>query len=258
MPRWFALAALCVLVGCATSMPRDTPVVDAPDALGDLPAQYVGTLPCADCDGIALWLTLGPRGSYVLQQRAIGVEQEADYIETGTWRIDDAERLALTPADSDETGSSLWALSDDRLVALDERGQAIAPVEDYTLMRRAQPISRSFTDTDWFVVNAPDAHQGGQAYIRFGEQGRLTGSTGCNRIMGTYEHSGAALTVSEAATTRKACLSFEDTEQSMLKALRQTRRARVLANYLLLFGPSGDRSPLALFQAESEAMPVAP
>ena len=44
----------------------------------------------------------------------------------------------------------------------------------------------------------------------------------------------------------------------MLKALRQTRRARVLANYLLLFGPSGDRSPLALFQAESEAMPVAP
>ena len=74
MPRWFAFAALCFLVGCATPMPKDTPVVDAPDVLGDLPAQYVGTLPCADCDGIALWLTLGPRASYVLQQRAIGAE----------------------------------------------------------------------------------------------------------------------------------------------------------------------------------------
>ncbi len=258
MPRWFAFAALCFLVGCATPMPKDTPVVDAPDVLGDLPAQYVGTLPCADCDGIALWLTLGPRASYVLQQRVIGAEQESDYIEVGTWQIDDAERLALTPADSDETGTSLWSLTDDRLVALDENGQAITPVDDYTLTRRAQPISRSFADTDWFVVNAPDAHQGGRAYIRFGDEGRLTGSTGCNRIMGAYEHSDTMLTVSEPATTRKACPSFEDTEQSMLEALRQTRRARVLANYLLLFGPAGDRSPLALFQAESEAMPVAP
>lgn len=249
----------CLLAGCASGPAvKDSPVVAAPEGIGDLPAQYVGTLPCADCDGIALWLTLGPRASYVLQQRAIGVEQDSDYIEVGRWDIDDQKRLALTPADSDELGASLWAIDDGRLVALDEDGRHIEPAAEYTLTRRAHPVSRGLTETDWFVVNAPDAHQGGRAYIRFDPDNRLVGSTGCNRLSGEYEHEDAGLSVSGLATTRRACPSFEDTEQSMLEALRQTERARVLANYLLLFGPAGDRSPLAVFQADSEAMPVAP
>ncbi|WP_158583467.1 META domain-containing protein [Salinisphaera sp. Q1T1-3] len=261
-----SLFAAALLGGCANGPTRGasdqaTTAATLPDALAPLPAQYAGTLPCGDCGSIAYWLTLGPDGDYILQQHydTNDAQNPADYVEVGGWQLAaDGRRLALTPADSDESGTSFWSISaNGDLVALDENSQPITPAAQYTLHRRAHLDEPPLTGGRWYLVNAPDAHQGNAAYIAFDDDDkRLSGSTGCNRLMGDYERDDAALSLEHLAATKRACFAFEDTEQSMLEALRQTHRVRILGNYLLLLGPAGNASPLAVFQARSEAMPL--
>ncbi len=54
------------------------------------------------------------------------------------------------------------------------------------------------------------------------EDGRLVGSTGCNRLIGAYELDGDRLVLGAVATTRRACLDdgVAQQEQRVLAVLR--------------------------------------
>ncbi len=56
-----------------------------------------------------------------------------------------------------------------------------------------------------------------QATLRF-DAGRLTGTTGCNRLTASYTLSGSALTIGDAATTRMACPGPAMTQEQRLVA----------------------------------------
>ena len=50
----------------------------------------------------------------------------------------------------------------------------------------------------------------GEPYLEFDrEQGRFSGSSGCNRIFGSFRVDGADLKFTPVASTRRACLSPE-------------------------------------------------
>lgn len=56
-------------------------------------------------------------------------------------------------------------------------------------------------------------------------QGRITGSGGCNRFMGSYEIEGDRLTINQLASTFKACEEpIMNQESKYLKALQGTQR----------------------------------
>lgn len=61
-------------------------------------------------------------------------------------------------------------------------------------------------------------------YVRFAADGKVSGSSGCNRFFGTYKIAGTELAFSALATTRKACPEpLMKLEGRFLTALQETR-----------------------------------
>jgi heat shock protein HslJ len=81
-------------------------------------------------------------------------------------------------------------------------------------------------------------------FIQFGSDGRVSGSTGCNRFSGAYSQDGDALTIGTLATTRRACLpEVMQREQQFLALLGKVHHAE--GTYLKLTLKGSDRDVLA-------------
>lgn len=247
--RRLAGLGLCLILlavaGCAHR-------ADTSAELGDLPAHYQGTLPCADCAGIDYSLLLSADHVYVLREHYRSDRTVGDVIETGRWRVrDTVDQLKLTPSDTDSRFTSLWRIDGRQgLTALDEHGQPIDSDANYTLRRAADPGKRDLARPRWMLADAPDRPGANPAFIRFHDNAkRVTGSTGCNRLMAHYQRKDEQLHVQQAATTQRACPNQADTEQALSEALRRTRHFETLGDFLLLYGADNDPSPLAVFRA---------
>ncbi|MDA3922825.1 MAG: META domain-containing protein [Salinisphaera sp.] len=246
LPLWALGLVLLIFAGCAHRPGEQV------DQLGPLPAAYAGTLPCTHCAGADYRLILGGDQSYVLSQHYHAAPRSADVVEVGRWRtLSEPARLVLTPTDADDAGQSLWRLDGhDGLTALGANGQPVGSGSTYQLNRLAESDGLSLAGPRWTLVNAPETSLPQPVYIRFDDQtGRISGSTGCNRLMGAYRQHGDKLSVSGIATTRMACAGHDDTQQSMLDALKRTIRIETLGRYLLLYGDEGNPAPLAVFHA---------
>lgn len=151
---WFAVALTFVLFGCQRAQTRGT----SNDSAGHLvlPATYKGTIPCADCPGIATTLTLRADSIYALRsvyQDRDGVPQ----IDFGRWSVDSSHRLVLRGGSE---GPRWFSIVDAGTVRkLDTQGQPIASTLNYDLVRAAQvdPIRDSFRLRGLFTYFADSA-----------------------------------------------------------------------------------------------------
>jgi heat shock protein HslJ len=78
----------------------------------------------------------------------------------------------------------------------------------------------------------------GEPYIEFDrDQKRVSGSSGCNRLTGSFEIDGSRLKLSRIASTRRACLDGEvqRVEMSFLHPLEATTSFEVQGNTLRLY-----------------------
>ncbi len=94
---------------------------------------YTGTLPAADCPGIAVMLTLCDDGSYT--RRSEYLERDAVYDEKGRFNIDQ-EQLTLYP--DKDASVNFYRIEKNRLRMLDSQQQPItgALAEYYVLTRK--------------------------------------------------------------------------------------------------------------------------
>ncbi|MCW5623282.1 MAG: META domain-containing protein [Burkholderiales bacterium] len=103
--------------------------------------------------------------------------------------------------------------------------------------------------TDWRLVElngTPVKVEGTRApSLMFGNDGRVSGSGGCNRLMGTYTANDAKLTFGPLAGTKMACPDLE-LETSFLKALNATAGWTIEGSRLSL--QDGRRKVLARFR----------
>jgi len=120
-----------------------------------------------------------------------------------------------------------------------------------------QPTAAStpFAGTHWTLIEL-----GGQqvastagdqaAYLQFTAEGnRVAGSTGCNRLAGTYEKTGSGLKFHPIATTMMACIGpAMQMENKLNNALGKTTRYRIRDNTLVLFN---GQAVLARFKAQA-------
>lgn len=77
-----------------------------------------------------------------------------------------------------------------------------------------------------------------ELYVEFDrEQGRFSGSGGCNRVFGSFRADGDDLRFTSVASTRRACLDAEaqQVETSFLQALEATTRFQVAGDVLRLY-----------------------
>jgi heat shock protein HslJ len=101
--------------------------------------------------------------------------------------------------------------------------------------------------TDWRLVslgpsgNEADVLAGTTVTLKFGEDGRAGGSTGCNTYGGTYEVRGDTISFGRLVSTRRACLDQNANEQEhrFLAALEAAQRFRLSSNRLTILSERG-------------------
>jgi heat shock protein HslJ len=101
---------------------------------------------------------------------------------------------------------------------------------------------RVLTGTDWRLASLgpagaeTDVIAGTTVTLRFGEEGRASGSTGCNNYSGTYQVRGDNISFSRLVSTRRACLdqNANQQEQRFLSALEAANRFRLTSNRLTI------------------------
>ncbi len=78
------------------------------------------------------------------------------------------------------------------------------------------------------------------AYLEFSESGRISGSSGCNRMMGDYEINKAQISFKGLASTRMFCEGTRGEEERLiLKALEETQSWKLDRNALNLLQAGG-------------------
>lgn len=101
------------------------------------------------------------------------------------------------------THAASFAIDGDRLRLQDAGGQELAAFE---------AVSRMLAGTSWEVLGYNNGQQavvsvlpGTRITLHFGEDGRVTGSAGCNTYFATWETAAGTISIGMPATTRMSC-----------------------------------------------------
>jgi putative lipoprotein len=88
-----------------------------------------------------------------------------------------------------------------------------------------------------------------EAHLVFRTEDRVSGSGGCNRLMGGYTVEGNSLHFKGVASTMMACLHGMDTERAFVLALNKVETWKITGKHLDLYDKSGGL--LAKFEANA-------
>lgn len=259
---FFAFGFAVLATGClprdhaaSGTAPQDQAAIpddhNAQNAL-DWAGLYRGTLPCADCPGIEVALTLHPDSTYHitrLYQERPGATHEAQG--HFNWAAD-GNHITLRGEEN-----LRYKISENRIIQLDGDGHEITgPLAGHFILHK-QPEGTgddmgAVTERYWKLVELrghPVAPTTNEAHIilKTGDH-RVTGSGGCNRIMGHYElNDPERIRFSQMAATRMACLDGMELEQDFLRVLESADSYHLDGDRLVLI--RARMAPLARFEA---------
>ncbi len=117
----------------------------------------------------------------------------------------------------------------------------------------ASAADASLAGTHWRLVSIGDKAADlsrREPFIELGDDGQISGTTGCNRFAGGYVLDGAFLSFGLVATTRMYCANVWEQERAFLEALPKVAQWRANGDRLELIGGNG--LVLAVFQAEPD------
>jgi heat shock protein HslJ len=207
--RRLALALMLAAVTYAAASAASTDTSASTSLPFALPATFSGTTMCADCPGIHVTLSLAADGTYALERDYI--DRNAKSTENGKWSYDATSgQVRLVPSGA-KASPELFALNQSpSLQMLDAQGKPLFSGPDNVLAQVVK--SAALEGTEWNLASIgtqPYAPQPGerQASLYFDAQAkRISGSSGCNRIIGPYERSGAnGLRIGPLGMTMMAC-----------------------------------------------------
>ncbi len=149
-----------------------------------------------------------------------------------------------------------FAIEGDRLQLQDDSGQMIAAFKAASL---------TLAETAWEVVGYNNGKQavisvlrGTHITARFAEDGRVTGSAGCNQYFASWETAAESITVGMPATTRMACAEPDgimEQEARYLEALHTAASFRFDGDRLVLRTAEG---VIAVTLARDAGVPPVP
>ena len=135
----------------------------------------------------------------------------------------------------------------------------IAVVAQGQTSRNLTTDQRVLTGFDWRLDSlGPSGSEapviaGTTVTLKFGEDGRASGSTGCNSYSGTYQVRGDNISFSRLISTRRACLdqNANQQEQRFLSTLEAANRFRLSSNRLIILSDRA-RSTLSFVNNSTE------
>lgn len=212
----------------------------------DWPGSYFGALPYSNADRIETILTLNEGGSYRLSATPISKTRSAFELSGRFDWFGGGAKIQLR--DTPDDLPALFLVGEGQLVPLDRQGNAgNGPQATESTLIKADPqlFGRRWDLIDYSLEPAAmDSARSHDAELEFSPDGQLSGSGGCNRLVGRFRLGpDESLRFSGVATTRMACPNLKQ-EQEFLTVLDRVRHFRL--------APGG--SILNLFDANMEAV----
>lgn len=140
---------------------------------------------------------------------------------------------ACPPPVSTLAGRYLALLGRVRGVALGPDSLVLSSGEGRLVFSRPRPAADAPLFSTWRLEGGLGENP---PTLRLGEDGRVSGSTGCNTFTGTFTRAGANLGFSPLATTRRACLdpALAEQERTYLRLLADVRSAALVDGALVV------------------------
>jgi heat shock protein HslJ len=171
-------------------------------------------------------ITIGPAGSTMMY--------------CGTPGVMDQESAYLTLLNQAET----FTLQGDRLSIFDAKGIGILSFAKTILPKPKPLVGTNWTLESIYTVNAVSSVITDTTITAvFGDDGRVSGSAGCNRFFAQYNLTGTSLSIGQAGSTRMVCdtSGIMNQENTYLNHLKSTRSFTIVGNQLALLDESGGR-----------------
>src|SRR5215510_782023 len=138
---------------------------------------------------------------------------------------------------------------------------SFAPVAQSQKTGDLSTDQRVLTGTEWRLVSFGPAGAeaslvaGTTVTLKFGADGRASGSTGCNSYGGTYQVRGDNISFGRLISTKRACLdqNANQQEQRFLAALEAANRFRLTSNRLTIFSDRGRNALNFVNNSDSES-----
>jgi heat shock protein HslJ len=221
------LLFLSLLFNCAEKNYSD--IHEAKTSL-DYQGTYVGTLPCADCEGIAYKLILA-EDTFSLETTYLGKSQEV-ISSTGTYSWTKQKNVIQL------SNKDYYWVIENQLVKLDMQGNKISgALADKYYLKKEMPIQSPIIGK-WKItemMGQPIKTEGAKTpMLEFRSDGRFSGNAGCNNIGGGFElKEPLGIRFSKIMSTLMACADMQQEEQ-LKQALETADNFSLSENQLTL------------------------
>ncbi|MCG2460156.1 copper resistance protein NlpE N-terminal domain-containing protein [Flavobacteriaceae bacterium F89] len=243
------LLLIVIVAGCkSTQQTREKETLTTTDNSKtslDWDGVYVGTLPCADCPGIATEMELNKDQTFSLRETYME-RDVAPRVSEGTFSWNKQGSTITLNSNGKEIASYL--VGENTLIRLGMKGKRItgALADHYNLEKKQIKI----TGTRWKLTELRGQKVNhSSAFIVFStENNRVYGNSGCNNFSGSFElKKGNQIGLSQLASTRMACPDM-DSEQAFLSAMGMVDNYSISGGTLLM--NKARMAPLARFEAD--------
>ncbi len=248
-----ALIAFALLPSCNTQKKTPPLVTGHNSRLAlDWPGLYVGVLPCADCEGILTEIKINPDNTYELATQYLGKSREV-VRKRGAFKWDAAGMTIRLVGAGNPSGDVRCQVVENALLQLDKDGKRIEGEQADMYCIAKYHADDDIREKYWRLIelDGKPIVVGGaerrEPHIVLKFNGRLIGSSGCNRITGGYTlQEGNRVQFSRVASPLMACPGIEY-EDRFLNALNAVDNYAICNDTLTL--AKGKAAPTARFVA---------
>jgi heat shock protein HslJ len=218
----------------------------------DWSGTYFGTVPCADCPGINVELTLRSDLTYTMTR--VYQDRQGTFVSSGVfaWN-DEGSKIKLQTANND-AGVQHFQVGENMLALLTASGEAVKDDNDdrYFLQKTESDAAKlGITNRYWKLVelngnpvNYPEFSK--EAFILFSPEGRVSGNLGCNSFFGTFTlEEGNRISFSQMGSTQMMCMDMT-IETEMVRILQMADNYNLNEKQLAL--NRARMAPLARFE----------
>ncbi len=213
-----------LLCGLFATIPFNESVrAGAPLQTASTTGTYRGKLPCSDCEGIDLELTLNPNETYKLISRKLGKKSPA-FVMSGKISWNKAGTIVTLAGMKDLSQPFMYQLSGTTLTQMDVSGNPYPgeTAAKYALQKGEPSVQEKYwklTSLYGIAVEKEKTWRKEPHIMLVADENRLNGSSHCNIISGNYTLSEAGgVKFSQIVLTKTAC-EVMDLEVNLAKVL---------------------------------------
>ena len=213
---------------------------------------YLGTVPCADCPGINVELSLNSDLTYTMTR--IYQDRQGIFVNSGLFEWNDEGSEIKLNTGSNDGGFQNFRVREGMLVLLTPTGETVTGnnADAYLLHKfESDAENLTVTDTYWILtelngkpVNYPENSDA--AFIFMNSEGRISGNLGCNLFSGSFAlQDGNRISFTQLVNTQKMCIDMS-IETEMVRVLQNADNYNVNNKQLIL--NRARMAPLARFE----------